>query len=249
MFVRSRVVICIPSGVTSVEERAVKEAATTPGVSEVHLVAEPMAAALGAGLDVSEPKGNMILDIGGGTTEVAVISLGGIVTVGSIRIAGDAMDNVIVNSVRRQHNLIIGERTAEEVKIELGNAYLDEEYRNKTMEVRGRDSITGLPRTITVTAIEINEALYDSIVDIIDLIKNCLEKTPPELCSDIIDRGIILAGGGALIHGLPELISKQTGIAAHLSEDPLSAVVMGTGKILENLDRMQRALLNSKKSK
>jgi len=221
----------------------------TSGVSEVHLVAEPMAAALGAGLDVSEPKGNMILDIGGGTTEVAVISLGGIVTVGSIRIAGDAMDLVIINHIRRQHNLIIGERSAEQVKIELGNAYLDDEYRKKSIDVRGRDTITGLPRTITATAIEINEALHDSIMDIIDLIKNCLEKTPPELCSDIIDRGIILAGGGSLIHGLPKLISEQTGLAAHIAEDPLSAVVMGTGKILENLDKMHGALLNPKRQR
>jgi len=247
LFSKTRVVICIPSGVTAVEERAVREAALASGASEAHLVEEPMAAAIGAGLSVYEPVGNMIVDIGGGTTEVAIISLGGIVTVRSIRVAGDAMDAAIVNHVRRTYNLIIGDRTAEDIKIELGNAYLDDVYIKKSMDVRGRDTISGLPRTVTVTAKEINIALTDSVNSIVESIKLCLEKAPPELAADIMDRGIMMVGGGSLLYGLQKLVTRETSIAAHLAEEPLSAVALGTGSILENLNGLKRVLVSPRR--
>ena len=249
LFSKTRVVVCIPSGVTPVEERAVREAALSAGANEAYLIEEPMAAAIGAGLPVHEPVGNMIVDIGGGTTEVAVISLGGIVTLASIRCAGDEMDSSIVSHIRRTYNLHIGDRTAEAIKMELGNAMLDEEYRSKSMEIRGRDTITGLPNTITVTAKEINRALEDQVKNIVDAIKTCLEKTPPELSADIIDRGIIFAGGGSLLHNLPQLVAQETGIPTHLAEDPLSAVANGTGKVLENLDAAKKYLVPSRRWK
>lgn len=249
LFGKIRVVICIPSGVTAVEERAVREAALASGANEAHLVEEPMAAAIGAGLSVYEPVGNMIVDIGGGTTEVAIISLGGIVTVRSIRVAGDAMDAAIVNHVRRTYNLIIGDRTAEDIKIELGNAYLDDVYIKKGMDVRGRDTVSGLPRTVTVTAKEINIALMDSVNSIIESIKLCLEKAPPELAADIMDRGIMMVGGGSLLYGLQKLVTRETSIAAHLAEEPLSAVALGTGSILENLNGLKRVLVSPRRLK
>ena len=240
----TKVVICMPSGITAVEERAVREAALAAGAKEAHLVEEPLAAACGVGLPVYEPTGNMIVDIGGGTTEVAIVSLGGIVTVRSIRVAGDAMDAAIVSHLKKTYNMIIGDRTAEAIKIELGNAYLDDAYRNKTMDVRGRDTISGLPRTISVTAREMNIALSEPIGAIVEAIKTCLEKAPPELSADIMDKGIILAGGGSLIHGLPTLVSNETGIMCHLSEDPLTAVVMGVAMFLDNVERLKRHRFN-----
>ena len=229
-----RVVIGVPSGVTEVEERAVKEAAKKAGAKEAYVVEEPMAAAIGAGLPVSEPTGSMIVDIGGGTTEVAVISLGGIVTSRSARIAGDEIDEAIANYVRRTYNLFIGDRTAEEAKFEVGSAYPTGPER--TMNVRGRDLISGLPRSATITSSEIREAIQDPINAIIEAVKVTLEGTPPELASDIYERGIVLAGGGALLEGLDQLICRETGMPVHIAVDPLSCVVIGTGKILEAID-------------
>jgi len=246
--VRPRVVVSIPSGVTAVEERAVREAALQAGAKEAYLIEEPMAAAIGAGLPVSEPTGNMIVDIGGGTTEVAIISLGGIVAIKSIRVAGDEMDDAIVYHIKRAYNLAIGERTAEEIKIEIGAAYLEDDgSRGKMMEVRGRDLVTGLPKTINVTASEIHSALAEPVANIIDAIKVCLEKAPPELASDIMDRGIMMAGGGSLLTGLDRLVSLETGMPVHLAEEPLSAVVMGTGRVLENVNVLRRVLISPKK--
>ncbi len=242
LFTRIRVVICVPSGVTAVEERAVKEAALSAGANEAYVVEEPMAAAIGIGLNVYEPNGNMIVDIGGGTTEVAIISLGGVVAVRSVRVAGDGMDLAIINHIRRTYNLVIGERTAENIKIEIGNAYLDEIYRYKAMDVRGRDTITGLPRTVEVTAKEVNLALSEPIRDIVEAVKSCLEAAPPELAADIMDRGIILAGGGSLLYGLSNLITAETGLAANVAEEPLAAVALGTGKIAENINSLRRVL-------
>ncbi len=243
--VRPRVVIGVPSGVTAVEARAVKEAAFQAGSKEAHLVEEPMAAAVGTGLPVYEPTGNMIVDIGGGTTEIAVISLGGIVTSRSIRIGGDEMDEAIIQHIKRAYNLMIGERTAEEIKIELGAAYFgdDEEShgrKNHIHGVRGRDLVTGLPRTVDIKATEVQEALAEPVTAIMEAIKVCLEKTPPELAADLMDRGIILAGGGSLLWGLNRLVSQETGMPVNMAEDPLIAVVVGTGKMLENIEVLKR---------
>ncbi|HHT63070.1 MAG: rod shape-determining protein [Bacillota bacterium] len=246
--IRPRVVISVPSGVTAVEERAVREAALSAGAKEAYLIEEPMAAAIGAGLPVSEPTGNMIVDIGGGTTEVAIISLGGIVAVKSIRIAGDEMDDAIVQHIKRHYKLAIGERTAEEIKIEIGSAYLeDEKSRGKMIEVRGRDLASGLPKTVTITAGEINSALAEPVASIIDAIKVCLEKAPPELAADIMDRGIVMAGGSSKLNGLDRLVSLETGMPVHLAEEPLWAVVIGSGKVLENIDVLRRVLISPKK--
>lgn len=243
--VKPRVVISVPSGVTAVEERAVREAALQAGAREAYLIEEPMAAAIGAGLPVHEPTGNMIVDIGGGTTEVAVISLGGIVTSRSIRYAGDEMDDAIIQHVKRTYNLMIGERTAEEIKISVGTAYpLDE---RETDEVRGRDLVSGLPKTVTITAEEIYKALSEPVYNILEAIKVTLEKTPPELASDIMDRGIMMAGGSSLLRGLDRLISEQTGMPVHLAEEPLIAVAVGAGKTLENIDVLRRVLIKPKK--
>ncbi|SMB92632.1 rod shape-determining protein MreB [Thermanaeromonas toyohensis ToBE] len=246
-FVRPRVVVGVPSGVTAVEERAVREAAIQAGAKEAYPIEEPMAAAIGAGLPVYEPTGNMIVDIGGGTTEVAVISLGGIVTSRSIRIGGDEMDEAIAQHIKRNYNLMIGERTAEEIKIEIGAAYFgnteeDEARRKRTYAVRGRDLVTGLPKTIEVTAEEIKEALSEPVAAILEAIKVCLERTPPELAADLMDRGIVMAGGGALLWGLDRLVSQETGMPVNLAEDPLTAVALGTGKVLENLEELKRVL-------
>jgi len=240
-----RVVIGVPSGVTEVEERAVTEAAKKAGAREAFTIEEPMAAAIGAGLPISEPTGSMIVDIGGGTTEVAVISLGGIVTSRSVRIAGDEIDEAIVNYVRRTYNLSIGDRTAEEAKFEVGSAYAVGPER--TMDVRGRDLISGLPRCTTITSSEIREAIQDPINSILEAIKVTLEGTPPELASDIYERGIVLAGGGALLEGLDRLISRETSMPVHIASDPLSCVVLGTGRVLEELDTnpMLRKVLKS----
>ncbi len=237
---RPRMVIGIPSGVTGVERRAVMDAALQAGAREVYLIEEPMAAAIGAGLPVSEPTGSMIVDIGGGTTEVAVISLGGIVVSKSVRIAGDELTDSIVQFLKKVHNLSIGERTAEEIKIRLGSAYPRGD--EKIMEVRGLNLISGLPRTVTISSSEVREAILEPVTAIVDAVRDTLEKTPPELAADIIDRGIVLAGGGALLQGLDELISHDTEMPVHIADDPLSCVVMGTGRVLEEFPTLKRVL-------
>ncbi|GAB6158223.1 rod shape-determining protein [Desulfotomaculum varum] len=243
--VKPRVVVSVPSGVTAVEERAVREAALQAGAREAYLIEEPMAAAIGAGLPVHEPTGNMIVDIGGGTTEVAVISLGGIVTSKSIRIAGDEMDDAIIQHVKRTYNLMIGERTAEQIKINIGTAYpLETE---ETEEIRGRDLVSGLPKTLQITSTEIYKALSEPVAAILEAIKVTLEKTPPELAADIMDRGIVMAGGGSLLRGLDRLVSDQTGMPVHLAEEPLLAVAYGSGRVLENIDVLRRVLIQPKK--
>ncbi len=228
-----RVIIAIPSGITAVERRAVMDSAISAGASKVIPVAEPKAAAIGVGLPIEEPSANMIVDIGGGTTEIAVISLGGMVVSKSIRIAGDELDAAIVHYMKRAYNLIIGDRTAEEIKIRVGSAYpLDEEL---TMEVKGRDSVAGLPKTIHVTSQEIREALSDPINAIVDAVRSTLERCPPELSADLVDRGFVMAGGGSLIRGIDRLLSEKTGLPVTVAEDPLSAVANGTGIMLNNL--------------
>lgn len=243
---RPRVVISVPTGCTTVEERAVREAALQGGAKEAYLIEEPMAAAIGAGLPVHEPTGNLIVDIGGGTTEVAVISLGGIVTSKSVRVAGDDMDEAIIHHLKKNYNLLIGERTAEDIKISIGSALWEgpEEY----YEVKGRDLVTGLPKVIKVSSLEIQQALKETIDAIIDGIKVCLEKTPPELASDIMDRGIVMAGGGSLLRGLDKLISRETNMPVYVCEDPLRAVARGTGKVLENIEVLKRVLISPKKT-
>ena len=230
-FSRVRVIICVPSGVTEVEARAVYDAARHAGASDVDLVEEPMAAALGAGLPVSDASGSMVVDIGGGTSEVAVIALGDIVTSQSVRSAGDALDEAIINFIRRKHNLLIGERTAEEIKISIGSAYPYED--EGIMEIKGRNLIDGLPKNVIVTADEIREAMSETLQRIVDAVRLTLEKTPPELSADIIERGITLTGGGALLRGLDKLISTETGMPVRVAENPLDCVVRGTGICLE----------------
>ncbi len=239
-FARARVIICIPSGVTAVERRAVKEAAEGAGAKRVAIIEEPMAAAIGAGLPVESPTGSMIVDIGGGTSEVAVISLCGIVTSRSVRVAGDEFDNSIINFIKKKYNLLIGERTAEHIKISIGSAYPTDE--DTELEIKGRNLLTGLPENITVTSEEIREALAEALSHIIEAIKVTLERTPPELSADIIDSGITLAGGGALLRGLDRLINEETGIPVHIAERPLDCVVDGTGKLLDNIEELQDVL-------
>lgn len=239
--VKPRVIIAVPSNITEVEKRAVQESAKHAGAREVFLIEEPMAAAIGVGLPVQEPAGNMIVDIGGGTCEVALISLAGIVCSRSIRVGGDVMDEYIVNYMRRVYNLLIGERTAEEIKITIGSAYpLAEE---KRMDVKGRDLVAGLPKTLTVTSEEIREALQEPISAIVDVIRNALENSPPELSADLVDRGIVLAGGGSLLQGLDKLIADQTALPVTLTDDPLSAVVEGTGVVLGELSLLARSVM------
>ncbi|HIK35924.1 MULTISPECIES: rod shape-determining protein [unclassified Thermosynechococcus] len=235
-----RVVIGIPSGVTGVERRAIEDAARGAGAREVYLIDEPVAAAFGAGLPVEEPTGNMIVDIGGGTTEVAVLSLQGTVLSESVRVAGDEISDAIVQYLKKVHNLIIGERTAEEIKIRIGSAYPNDSYDSESMEVRGLHQLSGLPRTVVVKAEEIRESMAEPLSVIIEAIKRTLERTPPELAADIVDRGIMLAGGGALLRGLDTLISHETGIVVHVAADPLRCVVMGTGRVLENFKDLAR---------
>lgn len=234
---RVRVIICIPSGVTAVERRAVKEATQNAGAKRVSIIEEPMAAAIGAGLPVAEPTGSMIVDIGGGTSEVAVISLGGIVTSRSVRVAGDEFDSSIINYIKKKYNLLIGERTAENIKIAIGSAYpyADNE---PSMDIKGRNLLNGLPENITATSEEIREALSEPLSHVIEAIKVTLEKTPPELAADIIDQGIMLAGGGALLKGLDLLIHAETGMPVKVAERPLDCVADGTGKVLENIDKL-----------
>ncbi|MFZ5824261.1 MAG: rod shape-determining protein [Bacillota bacterium] len=240
---RPRVIIGIPSGVTGVERRAVQDAALQAGAREAHVIEEPMAAAIGAGLPVEEPTGSMVVDIGGGTTEVAIISLGGLVTAKSIRVAGDELDEAIVQYVKRTYNMLIGERTGEEVKMTIGSAYPT--GKEESMEIRGRDLVTGLPRTLRVTSDEIRKAIAEPVAQIIDAIKITLENTPPELAADIMDRGIVMTGGGALLKGLDLLISKETGMPVHVADEPLLCVVKGCGKCLDNLDILKRVARNS----
>lgn len=244
---KPRVVVGVPSGITEVEERAVEEAILQAGAREVYLIEEPMAAAIGANMDIAEPSGNIIVDIGGGTTEVAVISLGGVVVSNSIRIAGDDLDEDIVNHIKRERNLAIGETTAEQIKKEIGCAM--PLMSEASMEVRGRDLTSGLPETITVTSTEIEEAMKESIEKIVDVVRLTLEKTPPELASDIMEKGIVLAGGGALIKNLDKLISKRTEMPVYVAEEPLDCVVKGTGKTLEDLERLKTVLINARKRK
>lgn len=232
-FVRPRIIICVPYGITQVEKQAVRESAHSAGAREVYLIEEPMAAAIGAGLPITEPSGNMVVDIGGGTTGVAVISLGGIVHCQSIKVAGDKFDEAIVNYVKRKFNLLIGERTAENIKIAIGNAAPFE--KEKTLDIKGRDLVAGAPKTIKITSTQVHEALMDPLNKIIDAIKTTLEKTPPELASDIVDNGIILTGGGAQISNLDILLRDKTGLPVSISENPLTSVVIGSGKVLEEL--------------
>lgn len=245
-FVRPRVIVSIPTGCTTVEERAVREATLAGGAKEAYLIEEPMAAAIGAGMPVHEPTGNMVVDIGGGTTEVAVISLGGIVTAKSVRVAGDNMDEAIIQHLRKNYNLLIGERTAEDIKISIGSALREGEEDN--YEVRGRDLVTGLPKTISISSTEIQQALKETVQQIVDGIKVCLEKTPPELAADIMDRGIIMAGGGSLLRGLDKLISQETNMPVYVCENPLLAVGLGTGKVLENIEILKRVLVTHKRT-
>ena len=241
-FTKARIVICIPSGVTAVERKAVKEVAKNVGAKHVKLIEEPMAAATGAGLPVLEPQASVIVDIGGGTSEVAVISLGGIVTSRSIRIAGDTFDTVIINYIKKKYNLLIGERTAENIKTAIGSAYpLESEAE---MVIKGRNLISGLPVNISVTTVEIREALSEPLSHVVEAIKVTLEKTPPELAADIIDKGITLAGGGALIRGLDLLIQKETGMPVFIADSPLDCVAVGIGRVLEDIDKLQDVLNN-----
>ncbi len=242
---KPRVVVGVPSGITEVEERAVEESVIRAGAKEVYLIEEPMAAAIGANLDVAEPTGNIIVDIGGGTTEVAVVSLGGIVVSNSLRIAGDELDEDIINYIKREMGLAIGETTAEEIKMEIGCA--TPLMTELSMEVRGRDLTTGLPRNIVITSSQIQEAMQDSINEIIEIVKITLEKTPPELASDIVEKGIVLAGGGALIKNLDKLLSQRTGMPVYIAENPLECVVRGTGKTLEDLERLKTVLINARR--
>lgn len=244
-FIRPRVVVGVPSGVTEVEKRAVIDATIQAGAREAYLIEEPMAAAIGAGLPVHEPTGNMVVDIGGGTTEVAVISLGGIVTSRSIRIGGDEMDEAIVQYIKRTYNMMIGERTAEEIKVSIGAAILPDA--DETMDIRGRDLVTGLPKTLTIRAREVQQALSEPVSGIIEAVKVTLEKTPPELAADIMDRGIVMTGGGSLLRGLDRLLSKETGMPVHIAEEALDCVGMGTGKALESIDLLKRVLMSPKK--
>jgi rod shape-determining protein MreB len=241
---KPRVLICVPSQVTSVERRAVIQAAIEAGASEAHTIEEPMAAAIGAGLPISTPGGNMVVDIGGGTTDIAVISLGGIVASESLRVAGNRMDEVIIRHIKAVYSLMIGERTAEDIKMRIGSAYpLEPEL---TMAVKGRDLVAGLPKTVEVSSIEIREALAEPVTAIVEKVKRVLEQTPPELAADIIERGIVLTGGGALLRGLDRLLSAATSIPVYVAEDPLSCVAIGTGRALEELPAIREsAIINS----
>ena len=238
-FKSPRIVVCFPSGVTEVEKRAIYEATKSAGAREAYLMEEPMAAAIGAGLPVNEPTGSMVVDIGGGTTEVAIISLGGIVTSMSLRVAGDELDQAIIAYIKKQYNLMIGERTAENIKIELGSAYDLGETR-ENMQIRGRDLISGLPKVVEISEDEVREALREPVCSIIDAIKTTLEKTPPELAADIMDKGIMLTGGGAMLKGIDELIANETHMPVNIAEIPLDCVAVGAGKALDNVDIMSR---------
>jgi len=244
-FIRPRVIVGVPSGVTEVEKRAVIDATIQAGAREAYLIEEPLAAAIGAGLPVHEPTGNMVVDIGGGTTEVAVISLGGIVTSRSIRVGGDEMDEAIMQYIKRTYNLMIGERTAESIKMTIGSAIPPKD--DQTMDIRGRDLVSGLPKTLNIKASEVQRALSEPIASIVEAVKVTLERTPPELASDIMDRGIVMTGGGSLLTGLDQLLMEETGMPVHISEDALSCVCMGTGRALDSIELLKRVLMTTKK--
>lgn len=239
--IRPRMIVGVPSGITQVERRAIEDTAKQAGAREVYTIMEPMAAAIGAGLQVQDPSGSMIIDIGGGTTEVAVITLKDVVFCRSVRVGGDSMDQAIIQYVKRKYNLLIGERTAERIKIEVGSAMVGSS--KETVSVKGRDLITGVPKTITLTSPEVNEALLETISSIIDVVRVALENTPPELSSDLVDTGIVMAGGGSLLRGLDRLISKETGLPVRVADNPLYCVVNGAGKVLEELDFFKDALM------
>ncbi len=242
---RPKVIVGIPSGVTGVEKRAVIDAAEQAGAREAFLIESPMAAAIGAGLPISEPVGSTVVDIGGGTTEVAVIALGGIVTAKSIRVGGDEMDEALIQHCRRAYNLLIGERTAEDIKISIGSAFPMKE--EQTIDVRGRDLVSGLPRTVRMTSSEAREALAEPVAQILEAVKQTLERTPPELAADIVDRGIVMVGGGSLLRGIDRLLAEETGMPVTLADDPLSAVALGTGRALEEIETLSRILISSRK--
>lgn len=246
---KPRVIVCVPSGVTEVEKRAVIEATIAAGARdrEAYLIEEPMAASIGAGLPIEEPTGSMIVDIGGGTSEVAVISLGGIVTSTSLRIGGDELDSCIAAYIKKEYNLAIGDRTAEEIKLTIGSAYPKDVL--EEMDIRGRDLLTGLPKTVTITSDEMQKAIYDPIHEIIDTIRQTLESTPPELAADVMETGITLTGGGALLSGLDRLITEETGMPVNIADNPLNCVVKGTGMVLENIDKLKGVLISPRKPK
>ena len=235
--VKPRIIICVPSGITEVEKRAVRDSALAAGAREVFLIEEPMAAAIGAGLPITEPGGNMVVDIGGGTAEVAVISMAGIVACKSCRVGGDKMDEAIIQHIKRKYNLLIGERTAENIKCAIGNAYPTDEV--MTMEVKGRDLVSGIPKTVTINSDEVREALSEPVYQIVEAVRHALEGTPPELAADIVDKGIVLAGGGALLRNLDILIREETGLPVMIADDPISAVVLGSGKALDSLELLR----------
>ncbi len=239
---KPRIIVCVPTGATDVEERAVRQATLQAGARQAFLIEEPLAAAMGAGINISDPTGNMIVDVGGGTTDIAVLSLGGIVCRSSLRIGGDKFDDAIIRYIRREYNLLIGERTAEEVKIQIGCAFPPYQNKEQVMDVRGRDLLTGLPRTVKVSSRETWFALQEVLEAVVNAVKEVLEKTPPELASDILNNGIVMTGGGALLHGLDMLISNQTSLPVHVADDPISCVALGTGKALNNI-----SYLNNKK--
>lgn len=240
---KPRIVMCVPSGITGVEQRAVEEAGYQAGARKVHIIEEPMAAAIGAGLPVHEPTGNMVVDIGGGTTEVAVISLGGIVTSMSLRVGGDEMDEAIITYMKKEYSLMLGERTAEEIKVAIGSAFpLPGEPQ---AEIRGRDLVSGLPKTIIISAEEARRAIEEPITQIVDSVKNTLDRTPPELAADIMDRGVVLIGGGAVLRGMDERLKHETGMPVHIAESPLHAVVLGAGRCLEEIESLRNVLITS----
>lgn len=241
LLIRPRIMVCIPTGVTTVEKRAVLEATRQAGARKTYLIEEPVAAAIGAGLDISQPCGSMVVDIGGGTTDVAVLSLGNIVYSQSIRVAGDKFDDAIVRYVRKEFNIMIGERTAEEIKIEVGTAF--PVNRDKTIEIRGRDLVTGLPKNLHITSAQAYEALQEPLQAILDCVHHVLERTPPELAADLSEKGIVMTGGGSLLHGLDKLISERTGIPVHIAENPESCVAIGTGKALQWIDKLEPSLV------
>ncbi|MGL5859377.1 MAG: rod shape-determining protein [Angustibacter sp.] len=251
-FARPRIVICVPSGVTGVERRAVEDAASHAGARRVYIIEEPMAAAIGAGLPIEEPTGNMVVDVGGGTTEVAVVSLGGIVTAQSIRVGGDEMDNAIIQYVKKEYSLLLGERSAEEIKITIGSATQPaaggDDDDAVTAEIRGRDLVSGLPKTVTLTAMEVRRALEETVSAIVDAVKTTLDKCPPELSGDIMDRGIVLTGGGAQLAGLDDRLRHETSMPIHVAEDPLMSVALGAGRCVEDFDALQRVLVAENRS-
>ncbi|HBH12246.1 MAG: MreB-like protein [Clostridiales bacterium 38_11] len=244
---KPRVIVCVPSGVTEVEKRAVIDACNQAGASKTYLIEEPVAAAIGAGIDLSKPSGNMVIDMGGGTSDVAVLSLGGIVVSKSIKIAGDKFDEAIVRYIRKKYNVMIGLRSAEDLKIQIGAAFPEEE--EKFVEVRGRNLVTGLPKNLTISSTDMLEALEETVTSVADAVHSVLERTPPELAADICEKGIILTGGGGLLHGLDKLIAKRTGVSVRVAEDAISCVALGTGKALDNIDVYSSALLTDERKR